>query len=161
MFLRNHVYKNKSLKFTRSPALINPCISFWMEGSMEFNRAKWSCICFQSHAVQQHNKWFRSQSQHFTGNDRSLLVVSTMCWHVCSCTCVSVSVRAGSAYRMWRSGWDSGDSPHQPQRDRDPADVSGTQQVTDVVSLPPLRMKIFLWGGKAIHLEISSLGDAC
>ena len=45
--------------------------------------------------------------------------------------------------------WDSGDSPDQPQRDRDPADVWGTEQVTDVVGLPPLRLKFFLWSGRA------------
>lgn len=54
-----------------------------------------------------------------------------------------------------------GDSPHQPQRDRDPADVSGTEQVTDVVGLPPLSL-FFLrstWENKQLasrvtHLEV-------
>lgn len=60
---------------------------------------------------------------------------------VCSCVCrvtvPNVRVR-----------WDSGDSPDQPQRDRDPADVSRTKQVTDVDPFL-LMLRFFLWGIKA------------
>lgn len=65
-----------------------------------------------------------------------------VCLGVCICarrvTVLNVEVR-----------WDSRDSPDQPQRDRDPADVSRTKQVTDVVGFLPLRLKFFLWGGRA------------
>lgn len=72
----------------------------------------------------------------------SVYVYVCVCLGVCICACrvtvLNVEVR-----------WDSGDSPDQPQRDRDPADVSGTKQVTDVVGLPLPTLKFFLWGGRA------------
>ncbi len=65
-----------------------------------------------------------------------------MCLGACVCahrvTVLNVEVR-----------WDSRDSPDQPQRDRDPADVSRTEQVTDVVGLPLLRFRFFLWNSRA------------
>lgn len=54
---------------------------------------------------------------------------------------------------------DSRDSPDQPQRERDPADVSGAEQVTDVVGLPRLRLKLFLWGGRGTTNTVSLDGN--
>jgi len=51
--------------------------------------------------------------------------------------------------RNVEASWDSRDSPDQPQRDGDPADVSRTKQVTDVVGPPLLRLSVFLWGSRA------------
>lgn len=65
-------------------------------------------------------------------------VCAYVCISVCRVTALNVEVR-----------WDSRDSPDQPQRDRDPADVPRTEQVTDVVSPPPFRLKFFLWGSGA------------
>lgn len=60
-----------------------------------------------------------------------------MCVAVCVCRVTVPNVRVR---------WDSRDSPDQPQRDRDPADVSRTKQVTDVVGPSLLRLKLLLRG---------------
>lgn len=43
---------------------------------------------------------------------------------------------------------DSRNSPDKPQRERDPADVSGTQQVTDAVGLAFLWFGLLLWDSR-------------
>lgn len=75
-------------------------------------------------------------------NQHVYSMAACVCLGVCICGCrvtvLNVEVR-----------WDSGDSPDQPQRDREPADVLRTEQVTDVMGLSPLRLEFILWGGKA------------
>lgn len=69
-------------------------------------------------------------------------MAACVCLGVCICGCRVTVLNA-------EVRWDSGDSPDQPQREREPADVMGTEQVTDVMGLSPLRLRFILWGGRA------------
>lgn len=74
--------------------------------------------------------------------------ISVAAWrlHVCASSCVFAS--PGVAVPNVEVSWDSGDSPQQPQRDGDPADVPWTDQFADVWGASWRRLDVFLWDGR-------------